>query len=208
METAETLIPLSLVLIGWMIAGGSPGPATLAISGTSMQQGRLAGLTIAFGILAGSASWGIAAAMGFSAVMMANVWLIEVLRYLGAGYLFWLALRSLRSAWRGGSLTSPEVRRAHLFRRGMLLHLTNPKAVLGWGAIYAIALPPQAAPWDVWSLFASLFACSCVVFLGYALVFSWGPVARGYARARRIFDVAFGVLFGLAGLRILTARFV
>ena len=208
MESAETLIPLSVILIGWMIAGGSPGPATLAISGTSMQQGRLAGLTIASGILAGSASWGIAAAMGFSAVMMANVWLFEILRYAGAAYLFWLAVRSLRSAGRRNSMAAPDVPRARLFRRGMLLHLMNPKAVLGWGAIYAIALPQNAGPTDVWSLFAALFCCSCIVFLGYAMLFSWGPVARGYARARRVFDLAFGLLFGFAGVRILTARLV
>lgn len=54
----------ALLVFAWMVAGGSPGPATLAISGTSMGHGRKAGLTIAAGIVGGSASWGIAAGMG------------------------------------------------------------------------------------------------------------------------------------------------
>ncbi|MBT8408749.1 MAG: LysE family transporter, partial [Alphaproteobacteria bacterium] len=64
-----------------MLAGGSPGPATLGIAGTAMASGRRAALAFALGILAGSASWGIAAALGLSAVMLANVWLFEVVRY-------------------------------------------------------------------------------------------------------------------------------
>lgn len=200
------LVPLYAVLIGWMVAGGSPGPATLAISGTSMQQGRLAGLTLAAGIVAGSASWGIAAGLGFSALMMAHVWLFELVRYAGAAYLMYLAVRSLRSAWRGGAVRVPPARHGRLFTKGLFLHLTNPKAILSWGAIYAIALPSGAAPLAVWGLFAALIGCSMVVFFGYALLFSWSPIAGGYARAKRGFEVVFGLLFGAASLKILTAR--
>ena len=32
-----------LILVGWAVAGGSPGPATLAISGTAMQAGGCRG---------------------------------------------------------------------------------------------------------------------------------------------------------------------
>lgn len=207
MTSPDMLIPLPAILIGWMIAGGSPGPATLAISGTSMEQGRLAGLTFALGVLLGSASWGIAAGLGFSAVMMANVWLFETLRYLGAAYLMYLALKSLRSAWRGSRVVAVGKQDRKLFVKGALLHLTNPKAVLGWGSIYAIALPVGSAPLAVWTLFGWLFACSIIVFCGYAVLFSSPPIVRGYMRAKRWFDVAFGVLFGLASLKILTARF-
>lgn len=191
-----------------MVAGGSPGPATLAISGVSMQQGRIAGLTLAAGILLGSASWGVAAGLGFSAVMVANVWMFEALRYVGAAYLLYLASKSLRSAYRGGNAQTADAPRKQLFANGLLLHLTNPKAVLGWGAIYAIALPPGAEFLAIWTLFMTLFAASMTVFLGYAIVFSWPPIARGYAKARRFFDAAFGILFGLASFKILTARLI
>ncbi|MFK7746052.1 MAG: LysE family translocator [Roseobacter sp.] len=206
MENPETLVPLSALLIGWMIGGGSPGPATLAISSTSMQDGQRSGLVIALGILFGSACWGVAAGLGFSAVMMANAWLFEGLRYFGAAYLLYLAVKSLRSAWQG-SVTAPSVAPTkQLFVKGALLHLTNPKAILSWGAIYAIALPSGAGAAAVWTLFVYLFAASCVVFCGYALLFSSPPIARGYRRAKRLFDGAFGVLFGFASLKILTAK--
>lgn len=207
MAQTELLIPMSALLVGWMVAGGSPGPATLAISGTSMQQGRRAGLAIAAGVLFGSAMWGIAAGLGFSAIMMANAWLFELLRYLGAAYLMYLALKSLRSAWQGQSAVQGDIPQHKLFGKGALLHLTNPKAILAWGAIYAIALPSGADPMAVWSLFGWLFSGSIVVFFGYALLFSSGPIARSYLKTKRVFDAAFGLLFGFASLKILTARF-
>lgn len=197
-----------LILIGWGVAGGSPGPATLAISGTAMQAGRRAGLTIAAGIVAGSASWGIAAGLGMSAVMLAHVWVFEMVRYAGAAYLLYLAVKSLRRALRPGMMQAAgdagDLRR--LFFKGMLLHVTNPKAILSWGAIYAIVLPAGAGMAQVWQLFAMLIAVSMLVFFGYGLLFSSPVIANGYARARRWFDGLFAALFGAASLKILTAR--
>jgi len=197
-----------VILIGWGLAGGSPGPATLAISGTSMGQGRLAGLTIAGGIVCGSAAWGIAAGMGMSAVMLANAWVFEVIRYAGAAYLLWLAFKSLKRALKPGDMqvtgTRPGLRR--LFVKGLLLHVTNPKAILSWGAIYAIALPAGAGPAQIWQLFGLLIGVSVLVFFGYGLLFSSPRIVRAYTRARRWFEGAFAALFGAASLKILTTR--
>lgn len=204
---SEALIfPLWSILMGWMIAGGSPGPATLTISATSMSLGRAAGLRVAAGIVVGSTIWGSTAALGFSAVMMANAWLFDLVCYAGAAYLLWLAVKSLRSAWQGHSANQIPPRARRLFLKGLLLHLTNPKAILSWGSIYAIALTPDAPPAAVWSLFAALSLSSIVLFFGYALLFASRPIVRGYTAAKRWFEFAFGVLFGVASLKMLTVR--
>lgn len=195
-----------LILLGWAIAGGSPGPATLAISGTAMSSGRAAGVSIAAGVVMGSALWGVSAALGMSALMLANAWIFEVIRYIGAAYLLYLALRSLRSAWRPTVLKIGEQSNDRLFLKGMLLHITNPKAILAWGAIYAIALPAGATSAMVWQLFAMLIVTSMLVFIGYGVMFSHPAIVRGYLSAKRWFDAAFAVLFGAASLKILTTR--
>lgn len=203
---SEFLIPLPLILLGWAIGGGSPGPATLAISSTSMEHGRRHGVMIALGVVLGSATWGIAAALGFSAVMVANAWAFELLRYVGALYLLFLASKSLHAAWRGGASRIVAAPKSGFFVKGLLLHLTNPKAVLGWGSIYAIALTTDANPVTVVKLFIALISVSGVVFIGYAILFSAAPIARGYVRMRRGFEVAFGLLFGAASLKLLTTK--
>lgn len=203
---SDLLFPLPLLLLGWAAGGGSPGPATLAISGTSMAEGRITGLQLAFGVVIGSAMWGVAAGLGFSAIMMSNVWLFETVRYIGAGYLLYLAIKSLRSAWLGTSIKPQKPTRVGAFGKGLALHLTNPKAVLGWGAIYAVALTPDAQPASVVLLFAALITTSAIVFLGYAVLFSSAPIANGYLRMKRGFDLTFGLLFGAASLKLLTTK--
>jgi threonine/homoserine/homoserine lactone efflux protein len=98
------------------------------------------------------------------------------------------------------------VPRHRFFFKGLLIHLTNPKAILAWGSIFAIALPSGSDPQDVGRLLALLVMVSATMFLGYAWLFSIAAISGAYARARRWFDLAFGVLFGAASLRIFTLR--
>lgn len=198
-----------LLLLAWAIGGASPGPATLAIAGTSMERGRAAGVAVAAGIVCGSAAWGVAAALGMSALMLANAWLVEILRYVGAAYLMYLGFKALRSGVTDKPLAKVQAKQGGLrsvYLKGLLLHLTNPKAVFGWGAIFAIAVPPGSDPRAVWEAFAALFAVSNLVFFGYALLFSTAAFIRGYQKMRRWFEISFGLMFGFAGLKILTAK--
>lgn len=204
--TDAYLFPLGAILLGWIVAGGSPGPATLAISGTAMEHGRRAAVTLAAGIVCGSALWGVSAGLGLSAIMVAHAWAIEVVRLAGALYLFWLALKSARAALTRHPEQKVRPPSRALFSKGLLLHLTNPKAVLAWGSVYAICLAPGTGPAAVWTLFACLSAASMLVFFGYALLFSMTPVARAYGRSRRVFQAAFAGLFGAASLKLLTMR--
>ncbi len=202
-------IDLPLILAAALLATGSPGPATLAIAGASMQSGRKFGLALASGVSTGSLIWSTAAAFGLGAVMLANVWLFELIRYAGAGYLIWLAWRSARSALRpdqaepkGVAYTS--LRRA--YGKGLALHLTNPKAILFFGSLYAIGVPPQASPAALAIVILAVALQSATLFHGYALLFSSAPLTRGYMRLRRWFEGVFALAFGLAGFKILTAR--
>ncbi|MGB1234175.1 MAG: LysE family translocator [Planktomarina sp.] len=198
-----------LFWFGWCLAGGSPGPATLSIAGTAMGRGRIYSVTIAHGILLGSAMWGIAAALGVSAIMLANVWLFEIIRYAGALYLLWLAFKSLKSAL---SSKPPAQERTvsggiqKVFWKGVLLHLTNPKAILSWGAVYAIVLPVGAPVTATLETFAWLYSGSILMFVGYAFLFSTPSAVAAYKRARQWFEGTFALFFGAASLKILTYK--
>lgn len=199
----------SVLLIAWAIGGASPGPATLGIAATSMERGRQAGICVAAGIVCGSAFWGVAAALGMSALMMAHAWAIEVMRYVGAAFLLYLAFKALKSAVRNVPLTSASAKSGTsraLYFKGLALHLTNPKAIFGWGALFAVAVPPGSDPRVILETFLALITVSALVFFGYALAFSTPTMIGGYQRLRRWFEFSFAALFGLAGLKIMTTR--
>lgn len=201
---------LAVLLLAWMVAGGSPGPATLAIAGTAMQDGRGPGVAVAAGVLTGSAFWGVAAALGLSALMLTHAWVFEAVRVIGALFLLYLAFRAFRSAWRGPKpLSDAAVKARRLSRywgKGALIHLTNPKAILAWGAVFAVAVPPSAGPAAVFSTLALLLTSSAIVFLGYGVLFSSATAVRLYRRAQRGFELVFGGLFGAVGLTLLLSR--
>ena len=197
------------IWFAWLLAGGSPGPATMGIAGTAMANGRTPALAFALGILAGSASWGIAAALGLSAIMLANAWLFEIIRYIGAAYLGWLAIKALIRGLKPGRAAMGTAFAGSfkvLFAKGAAIHITNPKAILSWAAIYTIVAPSDATPLTLFAYFGMLYAGSIMVFIGYAFLFSSEPMVRAYARARRWFDFAFAGFFGFASFKILTAR--
>ncbi|MEO0402425.1 MAG: LysE family transporter [Pseudomonadota bacterium] len=204
-------INLPLILLAALLAGASPGPATLTIAGTSMASGRRAGLAVASGVTTGSFMWSVSAAFGLGAIMLANVWLFEIVRYAGAAYLGWLALKSARAAWLGAALKIPPVTKrsnAGHYTKGLGLHLTNPKAILFFGALYSVGVPPGTPVTALITVILAVGALSFTVFHGYALMFSSAPMMRAYTRAKRLFEAAFALFFGAAAVRILTAKLV
>ena len=169
-------INLSLILGAALIAMASPGPANLAIAGTSMTHGRKHGLALASGITTGSLIWSTTAALGMGTVMMANAWLFETLRYAGAAYLFYLAIKSACSAMRPtledhAALPGTRSGLYRTYLKGLAIHLTNPKAILFLGSIYALGLPKEATAIDLATVVLALGCQSAFVCHLYAMLF-------------------------------------
>ena len=204
----EGEVNLFLIVLAGFVASASPGPATLAIAGTSMERGRPAGLAIALGILTGSMTWSVAAAAGVGALMLVNVWVFEVVRYIGAAYLLYLAWGAAKGAVSTKDLATRNVKGSlrSVYLKGYLLHLTNPKAILFFGSLYTIGVPPGSPVLELLKVMAAVASMSIFVFTSYAFLFSTPLATRVYLKTRRWFQAAFAVGFAAAGIKILTAR--
>mmetsp|Transcript_23190 Transcript_23190/g.39737 ORF Transcript_23190/g.39737 Transcript_23190/m.39737 type:complete len:210 (-) Transcript_23190:9085-9714(-) len=201
-------VNLPLILVAAFIASASPGPATLALAGTSMASGRPFGLALASGITTGSLMWSVAAALGLGTVMLANAWVFELIRYFGAMYLIFLAYKAARSAWSSKEIATKSFKggKRTLYAKGLVLHLTNPKAILFFGSLYSLGIP---AGTDIQQLVLVILAVglqSFLVFHGYALLFSSRSMTKIYLKLRRWFEGAFALGFGAAGISVLTAK--
>lgn len=145
-----TLLPhfhqLLLVYAAYVIATASPGPSNMAIMGVAMSRGRAPALVLAAGIVTGSLFWAVLAASGISAVLSAFADALFALKIAGGLYLLYLAYKSPRSALSAKEPQALSVADGSqtdftaLYRRGVLLHLTNPKAILAWIAIMSLGL--------------------------------------------------------------------
>ncbi|WP_320824152.1 LysE family translocator, partial [Reinekea sp.] len=208
LERVDSLneINYALIVSFAFIAIASPGPATLAILGTSMKLGRKSGLFLALGVLAGSLIWSVSAAFGLAILMQGNAWLFEIMRFLAAIYLLFLSIKSLRSAFKSKERTDTLQDDQSLhesFLKGLLIHITNPKAILFFASLYSIGIPVNTGTIGLISVILSVAAVSSLVFIGYAIIFSTKYARMVYLKSQRFFEGAFSVLFGAASIKIL-----
>jgi len=202
---------LLLVYTTYIIAAASPGPSNMVIMGTAMHSGRSNALALAAGVLTGSITWATLAATGISAILASYAEALLVIKIVGGLYLLWLAFKSARSALAASAPRAPREadgrsgRRA-LYLQGLMMHLTNPKAVLAWLAIMSLGVGSGVTPATLASIVAGCAMRGALIFGGYAVVFSSGPLVRLYQKARRSIEAALAMVFGFAGLRLLLMR--
>ena len=197
--------------LAYLVTVISPGPATLAIIGTAISQGRRAGLIIALGIFCGSVTWACAAALGLAALLRTYAVALEIIKILGGLYLIYLAWKACRSALRPEAEMAAGRPRVHhtarqLWLRGYAIHITNPKAIFGWLAIISLGLPANAPPSAVMLMLAIFSASSLTIFTGYAVLFSTRRALRVYTAARRWIEGTMAVFYSLAGVKLLASR--
>jgi threonine/homoserine/homoserine lactone efflux protein len=72
-----------------------PGPAVTYVVSRSIGHGRAAGLVSVLGIVAGTLCHVVAAALGISAVLASSALAFQFVKYLGAGYLIYLGIKTL-----------------------------------------------------------------------------------------------------------------
>jgi threonine/homoserine/homoserine lactone efflux protein len=115
----------------------TPGPDMLFVTAQSAAGGTAAGLKATAGICAGYGMHSALVALGLAAIVAASPILFEAMRWLGVGYLIYLATQLIRSALRPGRRTLATKIKRSVFRRGFLTSLLNPKGMM----IYVAILP-------------------------------------------------------------------
>ena len=116
----------------------TPGPAVLYIVARSVEQGRAGGLVSVAGVGLGNLAHVIAAAIGVSAIIAASALAFSVLKYLGAAYLIWLGIKTLRAPVAPLALKVEGKPLARLFSEGAVVAALNPKT-----ALFFLAFLPQ-----------------------------------------------------------------
>ncbi|NTF08131.1 LysE family translocator [Agrobacterium rubi] len=204
---------LLLVYIAYVIAVASPGPSNMTIMGVAMSRGRTPAVVLAIGVITGSLFWAALTATGLSAVLATYANALFVIKIAGGLYLLYLAYKSARSAFSPAIAQTlvqmPVVGRSEylqLYRRGLLLHFTNPKAILGWIAIMSLGLKPGAGASTLIAIIGGCGVLGVTIFCGYALLFSTAPAIRIYQRARRYIETVLALFFGFAGIKLLMTR--
>jgi threonine/homoserine/homoserine lactone efflux protein len=107
-----------------------PGPAVLYIVNRSVSDGREAGLAAVAGLSLGNLVHAIAAAVGLSAVLATSAAAFNTVKWLGAGYLVFVGVRTLMQPPPPIDPDQPGVSARKAFTQGIVVNVLNPKVAL------------------------------------------------------------------------------
>lgn len=187
-----------------------PGPDMLFIIATGLAKGRLAGVVAAVGMSTGLAVHTIAASLGLGALLQAAPAILEAVRIVGAIFLVYLAITTLRSA---KSLEAPTIHTERSLRRtyvlAVLTNLANPKVVL-----FYLAFFPQFLTTGGWSTPAQFLVLGAILIVVGLTVDATAGLVAGTLSAlllrrpaiRRWLNRVSAAIFGALAIRLVVSE--
>ena len=203
----EGLIPFLGILAALTVGAISPGPSFVFVSRTSLALSRPDGLAAALGMGVGGVIFAGLALFGLQAVLAQVAWLYAGLRLAGGLYLIYLAVRLWRAAAAPLIVADRAERRLpslmRSFSLGVATQLSNPKAAIVYGSIFAALLPPAPPAWIFVALPPAVMLIESGWYTIVAATFSANGPRAAYLRGKRWIDRAAGGVMGVLGLRLL-----
>ncbi|WKD60125.1 Threonine efflux protein [Corynebacterium ciconiae DSM 44920] len=208
----SSLISLCAV---WIVALISPGPDVFQILRTASRQ-RRAGVLVALGICLGNTVWILASLAGLSALVTTHPGVLNLLKLIGGGYLLYLGITALsgvvaayRASTRRTAADSAEVEKTAIsgsipastaaqLRLGVATNLSNPKAILFFGAVFAQFISAESGVMEKLLIVVCLEVIQLLWFVGVAVAVS--TVSATLRRYSAAIDTLSGTFFAGFGL--------
>ena len=187
-----------------------PGPAMLFLVSRGIGQGRRAAVASMAGIETATAVMVLATAFGLSAVISSSVLAFSIVKYAGAAYLVFLAVREFRSRGRFALSERPAASSRRSFADAFVVGISNPKTAVFFVAFFPQFLHREAGPiWSQVLVLGGIFVVIGTLFDSvYAL--SAGSVGSWLKRHPRALDrqkfVSGGIFLAMGGASALTGH--
>ena len=127
MPTFESLAAFGIASLALLVI---PGPAVLYIINRSVADGRNVALAAVAGLEIGNFMHVIAATVGLSAVIATSAAAFSVVKWIGAGYLIYIGIRTLATKPQAVSQLNDPMSRRRAFTQGIVVNTFNPKVAL------------------------------------------------------------------------------
>ena len=183
-----------LFVAATIVIAATPGPNMLFVMTSSLRFGFRRSLAAMAGCLTGIVSMMALSAAGLGALLQTAPRAFAALRLIGAAYLAYLGAR-MWFAENKSDAAAPRPK-GDLYRQGLLVALSNPKAILFAAAFLPQFLDPDKPRTPQFAVLVSLFAVievSCYVV--YATGGRQASTLLARPSFRRVFDRCAGTLF-------------
>lgn len=165
-----SLAPWLGFLLAAILIAITPGPGAVVSMSTGVRYGYRSALVVILGLQAAILMHLLVVAVGLGALLASSEIAFNMVKLAGAVYLVWLGIQKWRAPSSAISEGGVPLRRQGLFLQGLLVNLTNPKAIVFIGALVPQFVNPQTPQLAQYLLIAAtLCLTDIVVMSGYAL---------------------------------------
>lgn len=206
------MLPIDTLLAFFGIAvllALAPGPDNLFVLMQSALWGRRAGLFVVLGLCTGLLGHTAAVAAGLAAMFAASPMAFTAMKLAGAAYLAYLAWQALRDPGTAAqSERPPALSRGALYRRGIIMNLTNPKVLLFFFAFLPQFVAPAHGPVGLQIVvLGAVFMLATLLVFGAIAFFSgaFGQLLQRSPTASRWLNRLAGMVFLGLAVRLATA---
>ena len=127
MPSIESLLAFGIASLALLVI---PGPAVLYIINRSVADGRNVALAAVAGLEIGNFMHVIAATVGLSAVIATSAAAFSAVKWIGAGYLINIGIRTLATKAQAVNQLNDPMSRRRAFTQGIVVNTFNPKVAL------------------------------------------------------------------------------
>jgi len=193
-------------LLAAILIAVSPGPGAATSMSVGLRHGYLAALRAIFGLQSALVIQLSIVGAGLGALLATSATAFNVMKFLGAGYLIWLGIQKWRDAPQAIDGENLAVPPSGLFMQGLLVNLTNPKAIVFIAALTPQFIDPARPQWlQFLILGATMCGVDTIVMSGYALLATRLRRWLHDLRAMKAQNRFFGGIFVGAGVLLATS---
>ncbi|CAM7302609.1 leucine efflux protein LeuE [Citrobacter sedlakii] len=185
-------------LVGAIFIVLVPGPNTIFVLKNSVGRGIKGGYLAASGVFIGDAVLMFLAYAGVATLIKTTPVLFNIVRYLGAFYLLYLGAKILWSTLKskGSGVSEDAVPFGAIFKRALVLSLTNPKAILFYVSFFVQFIDVNA-PHAGLSFFILAATLEVVSFCYLTFLILSGAFVTQYIRTKKKLAKVGNSLIGL-----------
>ena len=189
-------------LAGALVLNFTPGADVLFATASGIQGGPKVGAAAGLGVGVGGIVHVLATAFGLGALVAAHPAALVAVRWAGAGYLLWIAVKSWRARPVQLEAGQGVPTLVAAFRRGVITNVLNPKVILFMLAYLPQFTDPAIGPvWQQILILGGIFFCTgTLVTTGYGALAGW--LGARLARRMGVLNRVAAVLFGALALRL------
>ncbi len=200
-ETGDLLVFMTALVAVYLL----PGPDMALIFSASVFQGRRNGLMVAVGLALSRALHVSLAGLGLAALLKTHPLLFDIVRWIGAAYLCWMAWKILRANdTRTGNEAAPVVAGWQALQRGFLTNLLNPKALIFCALLLPQFITPSSPLFEQYLILGSILVLLGALF-DVIYVYAASDLASRFSGSRfgkQIARTVFASIFSIAAIRL------